>query len=209
MYIPNAFLQTDKATVLEVLDKYGFGIVVSNSEGELLATHIPLLFKAVQGQDYLYGHMARNNDQWKSFSPDQKIMVIFSGPHGYISPTWYESKLTVPTWDHISVHVYGYPELIPDLGQVKDLLTQTTDHYEKYNGTQWKFELPEEFSQKLMGTIVAFRLKVVDIQAQFKLSQNRNAEDKAKVIRALNERGDASSVQLADLIKNFDPRKKG
>jgi transcriptional regulator len=207
MYIPDAFIEKDRAKIREVIDKHGFGILVCEQDGELMATHIPFLYRVEDGQEYLYGHVARNNPQWKAIA-GKKVMVIFAGPHGYISPAWYENPLSVPTWDHISIHMYGVPEIIPGQDQVRDLLTRTTDHFERYNGTQWKFELPQEFSDKLMNMIVAFRIKVVETQAQFKLSQNRAPADKVKVIAALKAKGDPDSVRLAHLIENRLPVQK-
>jgi transcriptional regulator len=204
LYIPKYFEITDLNIIKEFLNTCGFGLLINNVQEDLAATHLPFLYEAGEGdKGVLYTHVARNNPQWQSLSSDKKVLAVFSGPHGYISPSWYKSNPAVPTWDYVAIHIYAYHELIEDKEKLYDLLTKTSNFYEKQNGTDWKPDFSGDYYQKLAQAIVGIKLKVVDIQASFKLSQNKSAEDKNKVIAALKTKGTPSSIQLADLIGRF------
>jgi transcriptional regulator len=204
LYIPKYFEINDPSIIKEFLNSYGFGLLINNVQDDLTATHLPFLYEANEGdKGVLYTHVARNNPQWQSLSSDKKVLAVFSGPHGYISPSWYSSNPAVPTWDYIAIHVYAYPELIEEKEKLYDLLAKTSDFYEKQNGTDWKLDLSGDYYQKLAQAIVGIKLKIVDIQASFKLSQNKLLEDKNKVIGALKAKGDPQSIKLADLISRF------
>ena len=204
MYIPKYFEINDLSVIKEFLNSYGFGLLINNAQDDLTGTHLPFLYQANEGdKGALYTHVARNNLQWQSLSPDKKVLAVFSGPHGYISPRWYSSNPAVPTWDYVAIHVYAYPELIEDKEKLYDLLTKISNFYEKQNGTDWKPDFAGEYYQKLTQAIVGIKLKVVDIQASFKLSQNKSVEDKNKVIAALKAKGDPESIKLADLVSRF------
>jgi transcriptional regulator len=130
-------------------------------------------------------------------------LAVFSGPHGYISPSWYATNPAVPTWDYAAVHVYAYPELIDDKKGVYDLLQKTALFYENKNGTDWKLDLTSEYSQKLAQAIVGIKLNITEIQGAFKLSQNKTTEDRSKVMTALQNKGTPQSTELADWINKY------
>jgi len=204
LYIPKYFEINDLSLIKEFLNSYGFGLFINNVQEDLTATHLPFFYEANEGdKGTLYTHVARNNPQWQSLIPDKKVLAVFSGPHGYVSPSWYSSNPAVPTWDYIAMHIYAYPELIEDKEKLYHLLTKTSNFYENQNGTDWKPDFTGDYYQKLTQAIVGIKLKVVDIQASFKLSQNKSAEDKNKVIAALKAKGTPQSIQLADLISRF------
>jgi transcriptional regulator len=204
LYIPKYFEINDLSRIKEFLDSYGFGLLINNAQDDLTGTHLPFLYEANEGdKGVLYTHVARNNPQWQSLSPDKKVLAVFSGPHGYISPSWYSSNPAVPTWDYTAIHIYAYPELIEDKEKLNDLLTKTANFYEKQNGTDWKPDFTGDYYQKLAQAIVGIKLKIVDIQASFKLSQNKSAEDKNKVIAALKAKGNPKSMELSELIKKY------
>ena len=207
MYIPKHFEINDPSLIEEFLNSYGFGLLINNAPEDLAATHLPFLYETNEGdKGALYTHVARNNPQWQSLRPDKKVLAVFFGPHGYISPSWYSSNPAVPTWDYVAIHIYAYPELIEEKEKLYDLLTKTSDFYEKQNGTDWKPDFTGEYYQKLTQAIVGIKLKVVEIQASFKLSQNKSVEDKNKVIAALKADGNPESIKLADLISRFSNR---
>jgi transcriptional regulator len=194
----------DSKTIEGFLKSYGFGLLISSVEDDLTATHLPFLYEAQEGEKgTLYTHVARNNPQWESFDLNKKVLAVFSGPHGYISPSWYSSNPAVPTWDYTTIHIHAYPELIEDKEKVYNLLQKTSDFYENQNGTGWKLDLTDEYYQKLTKSIVGVKLKIAAIQASFKLSQNKSAEDRKGVIEALQIKGNPKSIELADLIKKF------
>src|SRR5262245_15391422 len=114
MYIPSHFDQRDLITLHQTIEQYSFATLVSTAAGDLTASHLPLLLqRAASPHGTLLGHMARANTQWRE-AAGQEVLAIFSGPHAYISPSWYEASQVVPTWNYIAVHVYGRLELIDD-----------------------------------------------------------------------------------------------
>ena len=208
MYIPKHFEINDLNIIEDFLNSNGFGLLINNFKDDLTATHLPFLYEAQEGdKGTLYTHVARNNPQWKSLNSDKKVLAVFSGPHGYISPSWYSSNPAVPTWDYMAIHIYAHPELIEDKEKVYELLNKTSNFYESQNGTDWKLDLTSEYYQKLTDLIVGIKLKVVEIQASFKLSQNKSVEDLKKVTDALKNKRDSKSIELADLITKYSSRK--
>jgi transcriptional regulator len=204
LYIPKYFELNDLGIIKEFINSYGFGLLINNAQDDLTGTHLPFLYESNEGEKgTLYTHVARNNPQWQSLRPDKKVLAVFSGSHGYISPSWYLSNPAVPTWDYVAIHIYTYPELIEEKEKLYDLLVKTSAFYEKQNGTDWKPDFTGDYYQKLTHAIVGIKLKVVDIHASFKLSQNKSVEDKNKVIDALKDKGNPESIKLADLISRF------
>src|SRR4051795_10840223 len=131
VYTPAHFAESDLATLHEAIEAYSFATLVSHCDGELFASHLPLLLKREEGQPgTLLGHMAKANPQWKE-AAGTEVLAIFSGPHAYISPTWYEDEKTVPTWNYVSVHAYGRLELVQDSQEKLDILRQTVGVYER------------------------------------------------------------------------------
>src|SRR6187402_3094913 len=107
MYIPREYKNEDLASVKEFIQSNGFAILVSEAEGKPWATHLPLVLDTnSEGKDILFGHISKANKQWKDFDPDKEVLAIFSGPHAYISSSWYD-HVNVPTWNYLAVHIYG------------------------------------------------------------------------------------------------------
>lgn len=198
----------DSKTIQDFLKTYGFGQLITGPQGDLTATHLPFLYEPKEGEKgSLYTHVARNNPQWQSLDPKQKVLAVFSGPHGYISPSWYVTHPAVPTWDYAAVHVYAHPELIEEKEKVYELLQKTTLFYENQNVTDWKLDLTGVFYQKLTQSIVGIKLKIAEIQGLFKLSQNKPADDRNKVIAGLQHKGTPQSTELAQWIKKYSSQK--
>src|SRR5581483_1958683 len=131
------------------------------------------------------GHMARANKLWRAFDSTKEVLLIFGGPNTYISPTWY-SHLNVPTWNYIAVHLYGTPRLIKRYETKSDYRLES---------------LPRDFVEKEMRGTMGFQVKVTRVEANFKLSQNRNDEDYANVVRQLEARRDEQSVAVANEMR--------
>src|SRR5262245_51222170 len=122
MYVPPAFQESDRSKLFDFVEAHSFGLLVSQLDGQLFATHLPLLVdrhSAAQGR--LVGHVARANPQWRELA-DQQVLVVFSGPHAYVSPRWYEAENVVPTWNYVAVHAYGRCQLIDDPAALGDIL---------------------------------------------------------------------------------------
>src|ERR1700680_4492985 len=112
MYIPERFREDDKAILKTFIREHSFGILVTQGDDAPCATHLPFLYNAERGHyGLLSAHMARANPQWQSFASEREALVIFQGPHAYISPSWYDVAASVPTWNYAAVHVYGIPRV--------------------------------------------------------------------------------------------------
>jgi transcriptional regulator len=145
--------------------------------------------------------MARANPQWHNFAADQEVLVIFQGPHSYVSPSWYEVELSVPTWNYAVVHAYGTPRLITDHGEFYALLDTLVRTHEAQFATPWRFALPEDYVHKMMQGIVGFAIHITRLEGKFKLSQNRSSTDQEHVVAALQHSNDAVSRDVAALMR--------
>jgi len=113
MYIPEAFREDRLDVLHSLMREHSFATIVSSGEAGLMATHLPLLLDATRGpKGTIVGHMARANPHWQDFRGDVEALMIFQGPHGYVSPSWYTTPYAVPTWNYVAVHAYGRPRLI-------------------------------------------------------------------------------------------------
>ena len=196
MYIPPHFAQTDQAKLHDAIERYSFALLVSGSGDDLVASHLPLLLKRDEGPwGTLVGHMARANPQWQS-AAGQPVLAVFSGPHAYISPTWYASERVVPTWNYVAVHAYGRLELIDDEAATLELLHRTVERYEASQPRPWRLaDQPAEFIAGLARQIVAFQLPIERLEGKWKLSQNHPGERRERVIEALaGQGGDAEEI---------------
>ncbi|QDU96750.1 FMN-binding negative transcriptional regulator [Lignipirellula cremea] len=201
MFIPPAFAEQDLARLHLFLIQNSFGLVVSQVDGAPFATHLPLLLQPAEGPlGTLTGHFARANPQWRQLV-GQTVLVIFTGPHAYISPTWYEAENTVPTWNYTAVHVYGQIELVESGEPLLNILKETVQTYEQSKPQPWTLEGNEAITERLIEQIVGFRMVIEKIEGKFKLNQNHPAERRQKVIKALEEQGDENSLGLANLMR--------
>lgn len=194
MYIPDHFKETDPERLVALLRDYPFGMLVTVRAGLPCVNHIPLLYERRQdGTQVLRGHVAKANPQWQDLAENQTALVVFQGPHAYVSPRWYEIP-GVPTWNYAVVHVYGKARLLHDASALEALLVQLTTVYESTQSTPWKPELSGEHREKLLGMIVGFEIEIQEMQGKFKLSQNRPENDRHNVIQQLQKSPFTSAV---------------
>jgi transcriptional regulator len=200
MYIPNHYKNEDHEAITRFLQNNSFGILVNQADGKLWATHIPLeLVTNACGKEVLQGHLSKENPQWKSFENDNKILAIFSGPHAYISSSWYE-KEEVPTWNYVAVHIYGTVKILEESGALQSLKILV----DKYEATSEKPIRIEELSQKTMMQvrgIVAFEIEIDEIQAVEKMSQTRSSNDHANIISELEKTGKPAEAEVAKIMR--------
>jgi transcriptional regulator len=203
MYIPKAFREDDSRTLHAFMRKYSFATLVTQQNGVPFASHVPFILDAERGpHGTLLAHMARANPQWHDFDKAQEVLVIFQGPHAYISPSWYEVELSVPTWNYAVVHAYGLPHLIEDEKELYNLLKTLIQTHEANFEKPWTFQLPDDYLQKMMRSIVGFEIQITRLEGKFKLSQNRTATERENVIAALQESSDTKAV--AELMRSVD-----
>jgi transcriptional regulator len=204
MYIPHRFRNTDLAEVEAFLAAHSFGVLVNTVGGRLWGTHIPLEFaRDPAGREVLYGHVARANPQWREFGPGREVLAIFSGPHAYVSSSVYREADT-PTWNYIAVHVHGEVELVEG-EEMQGVLRRLLAKYEGASPRPVTLEgLPERVANLVRG-IVAFKVVIGEVQAAFKLSQNRDAHDHAAVVTALEARGEPGATAVAEAMRGMLP----
>ena len=201
MYIPPSFRIEDTAKLTTFMNAYSFATLVTSDSGVPFATHLPVRpFCEDDACTMLVSHMARANPQWRHFSRDEEVLAIFTGPHAYISPSWYTSEKAVPTWNYAAVHVYGRPVIMDDHERVVFLLAETVDFYERAFDRPWPNILPAAFRDQLIHDIVAFEIQVTRIEGKFKIGQNRSQDDTAGVYNGLSGSPDGNSRALAELM---------
>jgi transcriptional regulator len=201
MYIPTAYHVDDKTRINSFIHANGFATVVTQYDGRLWASHLPVLFDdAKEGHGILRSHMARPNEQWRHFDSSQEVLCIFHGPHSYISPSSYVMQETVPTWNYAVVHVYGMAEVVEDAAVLRQIVTDTTTKYESQRTVPWTITLPEAALAGMLNAIVGFTIQITRIEAKFKLGQNRSQADQSGMLRDLQASPDAGSRQLGSFI---------
>ena len=207
MYIPKHFEEKDKKKLVEFMKEYNFATLVNSAKKRYWATHLPFLIFEEGDALILRAHMAKANPQWSSFKKDEEVLIIFREPHSYISPSLYENKVSVPTWNYIAVHAYGVPEILPAVEQRINLLKETFKVFETGYKQQWD-TLPEDYKNDLLSGIVAFEIKVTNLAGKFKLSQNRTKGDRERIIESLDQKEDKTKSDLAKYMKNNKARSK-
>lgn len=200
MYIPKYFKVTNVDEIWDFVQKNSFATLVTTEQGKPIATHLPLQIIKVGDIYYLTGHMAYGNPQWRTLETSNDVLVMFQGPHAYISSSWYEEE-NVPTWNYQAVHVYGTASLLNE-EELKQDLTKLLQKYEKHrkNPVLWDKLSPQLLEKQLKG-IIGFKIKVQEIQAANKLSQNRNEQDYHNIVNKLYEEKDLNSQQMAQLME--------
>ena len=200
MYIPELYKNENQEEITQFLLEHSFGILVNRTNGKLWATHIPLeLEQTTDGKSILFGHISKENPQWESFESDANVLAIFSGPHSYVSSSWYE-KENVPTWNYIAVHVYGKIKIIEGEAVIASL-KKLTDKYEKNSKKPVRIEELSEKTMRQAAGIVAFEIEIESIEAVKKMSQNRNEKDYHNVISELEKTEKANSKEVASIMK--------
>jgi transcriptional regulator len=205
MYTPSFNQVTERAILIEAMRAYNFAILFgpqSNHEGtgSLTATHLPLVVKDEGRDGLLEGHFARANRHWQALAGGE-VLVVFSGPHSYISPTLYVDPLSVPTWNYIAVHAYGTLELIEDEPGKETVLAGLIHANEPAFAEKWR-AMPENFRRSMLAGIVAFRIPIQRIEGKFKISQNR-AEAERSNVQSAQTAGTADEQALAAWMKRL------
>jgi transcriptional regulator len=199
MYVPDAHAITEMAALHDFMRQYSFAMLVTSGSAGLIASHLPLLLDLeCKPSGCLLGHMARANSQWRDVRGE--VLVVFSGPHAYISPSWYEEEGTVPTWNYAVVHAYGTFQIVEDRESVIDILRRSVHTYEGPRSEPWIFDESAPHVDRLLGAIVGFRIAISRLEGKWKLSQNHPDHRRSRVIRALEARSDDDSKAIAVMM---------
>ncbi|MFC0275021.1 FMN-binding negative transcriptional regulator [Metabacillus herbersteinensis] len=199
MYIPSHFKIEDDEIIYDIIEEYGFATFFSQHEGEPFATHIPLMID--EDKEYLYGHFARANPQWNDIH-NQNVLAIFHGPHCYISSSWYESNQAVPTWNYLSVHVYGKVEIVED-DELKESLSDLVKKYEVPDSSYQLDEVDARYLEGMTKGVVGFKIKINKIEGKAKLSQNHSIERRKLVIQELEKFESEDERKIASYMKDY------
>jgi transcriptional regulator len=200
MYIPKYYKLTNVDEIWDFVQENPFGTLVTTDHGIPIATHLPLGLNKKGDDYYITGHMAYGNPQWKTFEICEDVLVMFQGPNAYISSSWYGHE-NVPTWNYQAVHVYGKACILSKDELIEELKIMLGKYEEKReNPILWDNLSPHLLENELKG-IVGFKIKVGEIQAAYKLSQNRNNTDYMNIIEKLQNEVKPNSRQIADLME--------
>jgi transcriptional regulator len=200
VYIPASFAETDTTKLHDFMRRYSFAILTSHGQDGLVASHLPLLLDVSTGpKGRLIGHLARANPHWRRL--EGEVMAIFSGPHTYVSPSWYEEGGTVPTWNYVAVHAYGIGHVVEDPDDLLDILRKSVHTYESARPEPWVFDESAPHVEKMLKSIVGFRVEITRLEGKWKISQNQPVERRQKVLRALEARTDEDSKAIAALMR--------
>jgi len=198
MYIPKANEMNDTHEIVNFMKRFGFATIISVQDNIPVATHLPFTVTEKDDEIKLYSHFAKANSQWKNIEAD-KVLIIFSEPHAYISPSNYDQFLSVPTWNYIAVHVYGKVKIIEEQNNVLNIVETAIDNYETSYKNQWN-QLPQEFKEKMLKGIVAFEINITEIQAKKKLSQNKTKQEQERIIDTLSKSFNSNEKLIAEYM---------
>ena len=206
MYSPPYNRVEDRAELVEFMRANNFPILVTGTGGKLMASHLPVLVSQRENRIVLDMHMARNNPQWKEFF-DEEALVVFHGPHAYVSPRWYEDKERVPTWNYAAVHAYGLPKIISEEKAKRESQRRLVE----FMDPQWlpAFDgLSPKYVGMMLDGIVNFEIEVTRLETRWKLSQNRSRREMELIAAQLDKSGDSMERALAALTRQHLPPKE-
>ena len=203
MYVPSHFHIDDPERLARFIVQNSFAtIITQDAEGVPFASHVPLLHEPDPKPGLLLGHLARANPQWRHFENQRPALIIFQGPHAYISPRWYGPAPAVPTWNYAAVHAYGTPKLFKEEERLEALVRRMVSFYEGSGENAWRADLPADYMSRQLKAIVGFEIQLTRLEGKFKLGQNRPKSDQAAVYNALSQSEIAEDRQLAQFMKD-------
>jgi transcriptional regulator len=199
MYIPEFNRIEDQAVAVAFMRANPFAILISNNDGVPFATHLPVMVSEAKGQVIVRAHVAKANPHWKILEQHDSLL-IFHGPHAYISPALYEIRESVPTWNYVTVHAYGRGTVLPADEDKHQVLFELISCFDSSYLEQWN-SFDDQYRSRMLNHIVAFEIKVTRIEAKFKLSQNRTKAEQENVIQALSKNPDPAISGVAQLMR--------
>jgi transcriptional regulator len=204
MYIPEFNRIDNQAAALAFMRVNPFAILVSENNDAPFATHLPVVIADSGSEITVRAHVAKANPHWQMLDqdPQKDSLVIFHGPHAYISPALYEVHESVPTWNYATVHAYGRGKLLAADTDKQQVLAELISQFDSSYLTQWN-SFDEQYRSRMMNHIVAFEINVTRIEAKFKLSQNRTRTEQENVIQALGANSDSAVSGVADLMRKL------
>jgi transcriptional regulator len=205
MYVPPHFAESDRAKLFDFIESHSFGLLVSQVGGVPFVSHLPFLLDRTAGpHGTLLGHVARANPHWRDLA-GQTALAVFSGPHAYVSPTWYGAEDVVPTWNYVAVHAYGRATIVEDRPALLEIVRRSVTYYESSMPRPWTLDESSSFVDRLLGRIVGFRIEIERLEGKWKLNQNHPAERRKRVAAILREQGGDDARAVAALMRAMLP----
>jgi transcriptional regulator len=210
MYEPPLHRQEDLAAQHKLIETHPLGLLISSGPSGLLANSMPFLIDASASRlGTLQAHMARANGQWRDLNGEHEVLVVFRGVDHYITPTWYETKRetekVVPTWNYVMVQARGRPRVIDDAAWLRRQIDALTASQEVARPAPWApADAPAAFIAAQINAIIGLEIEIAEIKGKWKVSQNRNAADRAGVIAGLIAEGDPAALAMAKLVPGTD-----
>jgi len=200
VYISEYFHVRERSDAVRFMQANPFAILISNADGEPFATHVPVAVEEAGEQIRIRGHVAKANPHWKHLEHNPSCLIIFHGPHAYVSPSNYTTREVVPTWNYGVVHVYGNARTFAEPQDLLPMLHQLIGTFEAAYADQWA-ELSQAYRDRMLSHIVGFEIAATRIEAKFKLSQNRTSKEQANVISSLGASSDTTISGVARLMQ--------
>ncbi|HTW57440.1 MAG TPA: FMN-binding negative transcriptional regulator [Terriglobales bacterium] len=200
MYIPEHFRVRDHASAIAFMRANPFAVLVSSTDDGPFATHAPVIIRESGEQVILRGHVAKANPHWRRLEHHPRCLTIFHGPHAYVSPSNYNTRENVPTWNYGAVHVYGNARVFAAPEELLTVLYELIPMFEPAYADQWS-SLSSSYRERMLSHIVGFEIAVTKIEAKFKLSQNRTREEQSNVIASLEEAEDTIISGVSRLMR--------
>ncbi len=206
MYNPKYFTEQDEKVLLQFVHDHPFAFLTGSSlSGAQVATQIPILLEERKGEKYLYGHIMRQTDHYRTFAENPEVLAVFTGAHSYVSASWYSNPISGSTWNYMSVHMKGKMRFL-SLDELKAFMQKLSLHFEKNQAeSPTVFDnLPVEYQNKMLPHIAGFEIKVDAMENIFKLSQNRDEDSFQNIISQLREQGGHSAEIADEMLKRLD-----
>jgi transcriptional regulator len=206
MYVPVHFKEDRIPVLHEAIRKYGFGTLVTSTEQELEASHLPLLLDSEPAPlGTVLGHLARANPQWQRIKPGFQALAIFLGPNAYITPSWYPTKQqdgkVVPTWNYLAIHAYGTISFFDDPAQLRAHVSKMTETHEAPRSAPWAVsDAPASYVDQMLRAIIGFRLVITRLEGKWKMSQNRPGQDVEGVLKGLEREDGGDHRPVAEIV---------
>jgi transcriptional regulator len=205
MHRPDHFRVEDIAQMHALMRARPFAALVSSSANGLDGTHLPTVLKDDGANGLIECHLARANPHWKDLADGNEALMIFQGPEGYITPSWYPSKAlhgkAVPTWNYAVVHAYGRPAVVQDKDWLRRHVTELTTQQEASEAQPWAVsDAPESYVDVMLRGIVGFRFAITRLEGKWKMSQNREMPDREGVVAGLTARASGEDREIAEAV---------
>lgn len=197
MYKLPYFTEADKEVVLQFMKQNPFVTLITNNNGESFATQIPVLIDEDENGITLRGHIMRKTDHSNAMEANPNVLILFTGPHCYVSSSWYAERNVGSTWNYMTVQVKGKANIL-DAAGTKQILTDLTNQYEhSQEHPELVAHMPPDYIDQMIKAIIGFQIIIEDIYPIYKLSQNRSDISYKNIVQQLLRAGDADSKAIA------------